>query len=355
MVARKRAQELGLAAVARMAGVSTATVSNTLNRPEVVSEATRARVLSAIEELEFVPNRSASTLRTGTNHLIGLLVPEIVNPFYAAIAKAVADAARVRGYVTGLCVSDDDADIELEHIRMLAEQRAAGAIVVPLAADMSRLLKLRLVGAHFVLVDRRLPEASGCSVAIDDVRGGFLAVEHLLRTTDGPIALINGPAWIPQCMEREAGARAALDAHGIAQGRLIVAEVPQMTIEEGARAARSLAETGLVGAFCTNDQLAVGAIRGFTESGLSVPGDVAVVGYGDLALATEALVPLTTVSQPKDVLGRTAVELLVDEIEADGGAGEHVHEARLLDPVMIVRASAPGNTVDAFDNVERVV
>jgi len=338
MVAKPRADELGLAAVARLAGVSTATVSNTLNRPQMVAPTTQARVHAAIEELQFVPNRSASTLRNGTGHLIGLIVPDIVNPFYSAIAKAAGDAARESGYVMALCVSDDDGDVELEHIRMLAEQRAAGAIVVPLAADVSRLARLRLVGAHPVLVDREWPVDDGCSVAIDDERGGYLAVEHLVRTTDGPIAIINGPSDIPQCVEREKGARAALDALGIPQSRLLSVEVPEMTIEQGSAAAEALEPGAVVGVFCTNDQLAVGTIRGLALAGMSVPGDVAVVGYGDLALATESLTPLTTIRQPKDVLGRAAVELLLNEIEA---AGDHRHEARLLEPSLVLRSSAP--------------
>lgn len=336
MMARKLANELGVAAVAERAGVSTATVSNTLNRPEMVSPATRARVLAAIDELQFVPNRSASALRSGTGRLIGLIVPDIVNPFYSAIAKAVAHSARIRGYVTGLCVSDDDAEIEMGHIRMLAEQRAAGAIVVPLAADTSRLARLRLVGAHPVLVDRRWPVADGCSVAIDDERGGYLAVEHLLRTTRGKIAVINGPRHIPQCVEREAGARTALAAHDVDGSRLDVIEVSEMTIDAGRRAAEQLADRPPDGLFCTNDQLALGAIRGLTRAGLSVPDDVAVAGYGDLALATESLLPLTTVRQPKDLLGRSAVELLLAEIEA---AGSHVHETHLLEPSLVVRCS----------------
>ncbi|MGO1769228.1 MAG: LacI family DNA-binding transcriptional regulator [Microbacterium sp.] len=337
-MAAKRAEELGVAAVARRAGVSTATVSNTLNRPHLVSAATQDRVRAAIDELQFVPNRSASALRNGTGRLIGLVVPDIVNPFYAAIAKAVAHSARERGYVTGLCVSDDDAETELEHFRMLAEQRAAGAIVVPLAADTSRLSRLRLVGAHPVLVDRRWPVSDGCSVAIDDERGGFLAVEHLLRTRGGDVAVVNGPRDIPQCLERERGAHQAADAAGRADSTVDVIEVPEMTIDGGMRAAESLVQHPPSGVFCTNDQLALGVIRGLASAGIRVPEDVAVVGYGDLALATESLVPLTSVQQPKELLGRSAVELLVAEIDA---AGTHAHEARLLEPSLVVRASAP--------------
>lgn len=337
MIAKPLASRIGVAAVAERAGVSTATVSNTLNRPDMVSPATQARVFAAMAELDFVPNRSASALRRGRGALIGLVVPDIVNPFYAAIAKAVAEHARKRGYVMALCVSDDQGDTELEHFRMLAEQRAAGAIVVPLQADTRRLDRLRLVGAHPVLIDRRWPVDDGCSVMIDDVHGGRLATEHLLRERPQRIGLINGPHDIPQCADREMGARSAIRDAGLPDDALVVVEAPEMTIDEGFSAAAELCERGIDRVFGTNDQLAIGALRGFAHLGLSAPDDVSVVGYGDLALATESLVPLTSVRQPKEMMGRVAVELLLAEIEAADG---HEHRARLLQPELVIRESA---------------
>lgn len=211
--------------------------------------------------------------------------------------------------------------------------------MVPLEADESRLERLRLVGAHFVLVDRGWPEDHGCSVAVDDIRGGMMAMEHLKATTGGSVALINGPRHIPQCADREDGARAALEAAGLDPQRLIVETVEQMTIEAGAAAASRLAASSPQGVFCTNDQLAVGAIRGFGMAGLTVPADVAVVGYGDLALATESLTPLTSVRQPKDALGRLATELLLGEIE--NNSAPHHHQAHRLEPSLVIRDSAP--------------
>ncbi|MGO2112046.1 MAG: substrate-binding domain-containing protein [Pseudoclavibacter sp.] len=303
----------------------------------MVSATTQARVFAAMEELDFVPNGSASALRRGRGALIGLVVPDIVNPFYAAIAKAVATHSRERGYVMALCVSDDDGDTELDHFRMLAEQRAAGAIVVPLHADTRRLDRLRLVGAHPVLIDRKWPVDDGCSVMIDDVEGGKLAVEHLLKGGAQRVGLVNGPHEIPQCADREAGARSAIRDAGLADDALTVIEVAEMTIGEGIGAATELRRQGVEHVFGTNDQLAIGVMRGFAELGLTMPGDVAVVGYGDLALATQSLVPLTSVRQPKELMGRTAVELLVAEIEGTAG---HEHQASLLQPELVVRESA---------------
>ncbi|MDD9153410.1 LacI family DNA-binding transcriptional regulator [Plantibacter flavus] len=337
--------DIGFAAVARLAGVSNATVSNTLNRPEIVAPATRERVLAAIEELDFVPNRAAATLRQGTNRLIGLVIPDIANPFYSAIARGVTEAAAEYGYTVALCVSHDDPDLELRHFEMLAEHRAAGALVAPLTADASRLAQLRRVGSRLVLMDRTAPEGTGCSVAIDDVHGGELAVAHLLASPapapDGSIVLVNGDLAIPQCADRREGARNAFIAAGLDPDDLREVTVDEMTVDSGRIAGRRIAaETPRpTGVFCTNDQLALGVIRGLNDGGLAVPDEVSVVGYGDLALAADGRVPLTTVEQPKDELGRMAVEILLAELGTDRAAHEHV--TRTLEPHLVVRESAP--------------
>lgn len=346
--------DIGFAAVARLAGVSNATVSNTLNRPEIVAPATRERVLAAIEELDFVPNRAAATLRQGTNRLIGLVIPDIANPFYSAIARGVTEAAAEHGYTVALCVSHDDPDLELRHFEMLAEHRAAGALVAPLTADASRLAQLRRVGSRLVLMDRTAPEGTGCSVAIDDVHGGELAVAHLLADparvsagrdapalADGSIVLVNGDLAIPQCADRREGARNAFVAAGLDPDDLREVTVDEMTVDSGRIAGRRIAaETPRpTGVFCTNDQLALGVIRGLNDGGLAVPDEVSVVGYGDLALAADGRVPLTTVEQPKDELGRMAVEILLAELGANRAAHEHV--TRTLEPHLVVRESAP--------------
>ena len=330
---------LGVAAVARRAGVSTATVSNVINRPEVVSAATRAKVAAAIKELDFVPNRAAATLRQGSNRLVGLVVPEILNPFYAAITGAVADAADRAGYAVALCVSHDDPARELRHFDTLAEQRAAGALVVPLSADPSRLSQLRMVGARLVLVDRVSAEHEGCSVAIDDVEGGRIAVEHLLAAGPRRIALVNGPLSIPQCTNRRTGARTAMAAAGLDPDSIVEFEVQDMTVDEGRQIGIRLARTrGPRAVFCINDQLAVGVMRGLAEEGIPTPGRASVVGYGDLDLATEGALPLTTVAQPKRELGELALGRLLAEL-SEGAA--HHHTATMLHPQLVVRDSAP--------------
>lgn len=328
---------LGLAAVAKHAGVSTATVSNALNRPEIVSDATRERVERAIEELDFVPNRAAATLRQGYNRLLGLVIPDIANPFYAAIVDAVVDAADRHRYAVALCASHDDPERERRHLAVLAEQRAAGALVVPITADSSRLTQLRLVGSHLIVVDRVVDTAEGCSVSVDDIHGGHLAVNHLLGCAGEGLTVVNGISTIPQCASRRSGAHAALVDAGIDPSTMVEYEVTQMTVEQGFEIGLRVAAEGAPRRiFCTNDQLATGLMRGLAASGLRIPEDASVVGYGDLSLESPERMSLTTVSQPKRALGEVSVALLLEEL-TQGVA--HRHLARVLQPELVVRTS----------------
>ena len=332
-----RSRDVGLAAVARLAGVSTATVSNSLNRPHMVSSNTHAKVMSAIDELDFVPNRAAATLRQGYNNLLGLVIPDVVNPFYAAIVDAVVEAADRNRYVVALGVSHDDPARELRHFDLLAEQRAAGALVVPITADSSRLSQLRTAGVHLILVDRKADESESCSVAVDDVLGGKLAVEHLLKIAGGRITLVNGAVSIRQCADRRAGARLALQAHGVDPRTLVEFEVNEMTIDAGFTIGRTIASTDAPRRiFCTNDQLAIGVMRGLAAEGVETPSAASVVGYGDLTLPTGGGPTLTTVGQPKHEMGETAVAMLMAELQEREA---HRHSAITFGPHLVIRDS----------------
>lgn len=328
-------KSLGLAAVAELAGVSTGTVSNVLNNPSKVRETTRRRVLDAIEAAQFVPNRAAAALRQGNSRMLGLLLPSIIDPFYAEIADGAAEAADRLGYGIVLCVSDDDPVRELRQIEMLARQRVSGALVVPIYANVDRLAIMRLVGSRVLVVDHTGPSEESCSIAVDDRAGGKLAVEHLLNTCGPRIAIVNGDMSIAQCVYRREGALLALSAQG---GELAEYEGSDMTIAAGREIGLSIANGLPDGIFCINDQLALGVILGLTERGVSVPGDVSVVGYGDLTFANETLVTLTSVKEPRFNMAALAIETLVDEIENTNG---HDHRAVILQPALVVRESAP--------------
>src|SRR5256885_16841698 len=157
--------------VARRAGVSLGTVSNVLNRPEIVAEETRERVKLAIEEIGFVRNGSARQLRAGTSQHIGLVVLDVANPFFTEVARGVEDLANQAGYVVILCNSDDSEEKESNYLRVLEEQRTQGVLITPVQSDASYLQRFRQRGIAVVLLDRPSRIKDLCSVSVDDVRG----------------------------------------------------------------------------------------------------------------------------------------------------------------------------------------
>lgn len=184
---------MGIREVAQCAGVSPGTVSNVLNRPERVATATRTRVERAIAELGFVRNGSASTLRAGQNRAVGLAVLDVRNPFFTEVARGVEDVVGELGHAVILCSSGDSPDKQDANLRVLAEQRVRGVLITPVGEDDRPLRLLRDRGVSVVLLDRAGPSAGLCSVAVDDVTGGELAVRHLLSRTPGSIGYVTGP------------------------------------------------------------------------------------------------------------------------------------------------------------------
>jgi LacI family transcriptional regulator len=223
---------------------------------------------------------------------------------------------------------------------MLLEQSVLGLLVTTADRDLDRLEAVRRRGRPVVLLDRTSPDGRMCSAAVDDVRGGELAVAHLLSRGHRRIGFVNGPLAIPQCADRREGARAAVRAEGLPLDDVLV-EVTNPTLNaDGGEAAlqRLLADPHPPTAiFCVNDITALGVLRGLRGRGLSVPEDIALVGYDDVEFAGLLATPLTSVRQPKYQLGRAAADLLL--AEAAGGP-EHRHELRLFQPELVVRASS---------------
>jgi LacI family transcriptional regulator len=327
----------GIKAVAARAGVSVGTVSNVLNRPDQVADTTRAKVEKAMGELGFVRNRSASALKAGRSHSLGLVVLDIGNPFFTEIARGVEHAAAEQGYAVLLCNADESVARQDTHLTFLEEQRVGGVLITPADADGRHIELLRSRGTAVVLVDE--PGNDGCcSVAVDDVRGGELAGEHLLGLGRRRIVYVTGPDTIRQCADRGAGLRRAVATAGVDPGAAIRrVEIPALNGDEGHKATdRVLADGWPDAVFCANDVVALGVLRGLLEAGRSVPDDVALVGYDDIEFAATAAVPLTSVQQPAQQIGRTAATLLLEEISNPDG---HAHQQVLFRPELIARRS----------------
>jgi len=326
--------------VAKRARVSLGTVSNVLNRPEIVAEETRLRVLQAIEEIGFVRNGSARQLRAGRSQHIGLVVLDVTNPFFTEIARGVEDLANQAGYVVILCNSEDSVEKESHYLHMLEEQRTQGVLITPVQSDASYLQRFRQRGIAVVLLDRPSRISDLCSVAVDDVRGGELAVTHLLEQGHRCIAFVHGPLSIKQCADRRRGVLRALKTAGLDPERaLLDITTPTQNAREGEESMEKLLSARIkpTAAFCANDLLALGLMRKLIKHGLSVPGDMALVGYDDVEFASVLITPLTSIRQPKYELGRMAAEMLLDEANHPA---THQHKHIVYQPELIIRESS---------------
>lgn len=324
--------------VARRAGVSRGTVSNVLNRPELVLEATRARVRQAMRELDFVPSQPARMLGGLRNRSIGLVIHDVGNPFFAEIVRGVEDAATPENYVITLTSTRADDERQRTSLRLLLAQQVSGILLTPTESGGADLKELRTRGVASVLLDYE-GDADECSVAVDDIRGGLMATQHLLDLGHRQLAFVGGPGRVRQHSDRLAGMRSALAASG-PRGRpaVKVVKIPADTIACGEEAAARLlagSTTLPTGVFCGNDLLAIGLLRGLAAHGAKVPDDVAVVGYDDIELASLLSTPITSVRQPMYDMGRTAADLLLGEIHDRA----HSHQNVRFVPKLVIRDS----------------
>lgn len=323
--------------VALRAGVSLGTVSNVLNRPELVSERTRQRVQAAIAELGFVRNESARQLRGGGSRTLAYVVLDTSNPFFTDVAEGVQEAADGAGLALFLCNSAEDSNRQASFLDLLEQQRVEGVLITPVDVSDPRISALAGRGTPVVIVDRGAGP-DGCSVAVDDVLGGDLAVTHLLETGHRRIAFVGGPRAIGQVTDRIAGAEKAVARSPGSD--LVIVETAALNVAEGRRAGERIAGMPAArrptAAFCANDLLALGLLQQMVRLGLRVPDDLAIVGYDDIEFAEAAAVPLTSVSQPRQLLGRTAAELLLEEAR---NPESHEHQQVVFAPELVVRAS----------------
>ncbi|MEV5569605.1 LacI family DNA-binding transcriptional regulator [Spirillospora sp. NPDC052269] len=335
--------------VARRAGVSVGTVSNVLNRPDLVAEATRDRVRAAIKELGFVRNESARRLRQGpAAHpeppaeappsrapAYGVLVEDLTNPYASDVARGAERALNKAGRDVLWLSSDHDPAKERRGLDLLAAQRTEGVLVIPVGLDDAGVERLRAAGMSVVLLDHARPGV--CSARVDHVAGGAVAADRLLALGRRRIAFVSGrPEPVPVVDRRKGAARTIA---GAGAGTLPLFTMDALTPTEGQAAARLLLGLPEVpdAVFCANDLLAIGLINELIRLGVRVPDDIAVIGYDDIELAASAAVPLTTVRQPRRELGRAAAELALAET-AEGAA--HTHRQLVLTPELILRDSA---------------
>ncbi len=329
---------IGIRDVARVANVSVGTVSNVLNHPEQVSPKTLASVQRVMQSLGFVRNDLARQLRMGRGNAIGLVVVNIANPFFADLAHELEAAAEEAGHTIVLGSSDQSEAREQRYIDLFDEQRVRGLLIVPQHGFTPKLRQLHGRGTPVVLFDSNIDSDEVCSVGLDGSAGGYLAVRHLIETGRRRLVVAGGP--LSQIGDRISGAaRAANETPTVT---LSIIETDDLTVDEGRKVAEHIIglpeEARPDAIFAANDLLAIGIVQAFIlDRRISIPRDIAIVGYDDIDFAASTVVPLSTIRQPRESLARAALDLLEEEI---AGQDEHRHGRYLLQPKLVVRESS---------------
>lgn len=321
--------------IAKEAEVSIATVSKVVNNTGRISDKTRKKVLEIIEKHNYTPNSLATALTGKFSYTLGLIIPNLANPFFGEIAKSVEDRARELGFSVMICSTDYDADREASYFTLLQKKRVDGVIILSGFEDQHTITR-NLVKPNMpvALIARDIPTISINSVSIDDFVGGYEAAKHLIGLGHRRMGLI--VENIRCAKERVRGFNQALEEHDLQLDESLVL-LGEATVPNGKKLALQLlsGDEPPTAIFATNDLLAIGTIQAVNEHGLKVPQDVSVIGFDNTMLATITDPPLTTIAQPMEQMGRQIVDLLVQELK-----GDVTHKQRIvLLPELVVRKS----------------
>ena len=324
--------------VAARAGVSFTTVSHVLNGTRRVSDSARERVERAIAEMGYAPSAVARALKRSETCILGVLVPNITNPFFAELTRGIEDCCRRTDYSVFLCNSDDDPERQSRYLQTLLERRVDGLLLAAAAGEASALAQ-RLASARVptVVVDRHIPGLAADLVRVDHEGGARLAVEHLLALGHRNIACLAGPSEFAVSRARAAGWREAMaqariepDPGWLLEGDFSAAAGHELT--------RQLLARGDVSAiFASNDLLAIGALRAAAEQGIAVPSALSVIGFDGIDLGAYAYPALTTVGHPIRAMGEVAAQVLIERIAAGPTSGREV-----VLPAQLLRRESTG-------------
>jgi LacI family transcriptional regulator len=325
-------------AVAKLAGVSPMTVSRVINNAESVAEETRQKVLRAIAQLDYVPNRLARGLTSSRSSTLGLVVPDVVNPFFTLVLRGAEAAARRAGYRLLVCDSENDPRREREYLEDLVSYRVDGLLVAP-ASQRSKagLLPLLRRGFPFVLIDRSISNMDCDAVQSDNVAGARRLTEHLIAIGHRRIAHLVDSDDNSTGRERLQGYREALHAAGIECSDALLFHTSVDRIG-GYRAVQSMlaSQPWPTAIFAVNNMTAVGAMEALRERGLGVPGDIGLVCFDDVEHLAVLSPFLTVMDQPAETFGSLAAQMLVERVEGKGGdSGRRI----VLQSQLIVRES----------------
>jgi len=326
--------------IARDLGVSPITVSKVLRNHPDVGEETRERVLARVKEVDYRLNIAARSLVTGRTYLVGLVVPDLLHPFFAEIAKSLSDALRMSGYYLIVSCSNEDPDLEEQEINRLIERRLDTLIVASCRSTVDLFFRIEKQKTPYILIDRSLPGLSANYVGADDEAVGMLATMHLSVVGCKRIAHIRGPETSPGIRRLE-GYKKALQQRGMKIVDNYIISERKGDVETRQRGAEGMAQLLRLsprpdGVFCFNDPLAMGAMNYALDQGLRIPEDIAVIGCGNLHYDDSLRVPLSSIDQQSRRMGEEAARLALGILNSKQPPKP---ESVILQPQLIVRRS----------------
>jgi LacI family transcriptional regulator len=336
--------------IAKELGVSVVTISKVLRDHPDISDETRERVLNYVKKVDYQPNILARGLVTGRSYLVGLIVPDLLHPFFAEIAKSLSRVIGAKGYSLIIASSEEDPELEAREIRQLQARHLDALVIASCALNNISIDKLALHNDPYVLIDRNFSKVKSNFVGTDDEAAGRIATEHLIQMGCRRIAHISGRSNSTG-HGRLKGYKAALQSNGLRFLEEYVVSRPHVdadSIDQGRQAMEILLTRKIRpdGVFCYNDPLAIGAMEKIFEEGLSVPGDVAVIGCGNLHYDSSLRIPLSSVDQHSHVIGRRAGEVVLEIIESKTPVPT---QKIVLEPALVARLSTARSSADHSD------
>lgn len=325
--------------VAQAAGVSRQTVSRAMNDKGEISPETKERVMRAIDELGYRPNRLAQGMVTNRTRTIGLVMPDITNLFFPEVARGLQDSARDYGYNVILCNTDDDGREEINALRSLAAQGVDGIALISSSADAEELRHFAEAYSPIVILNRFFEHPHVSLIIVDNERGGYLATEHLILKGHEAVGMLAADAYRHSRIRRVQGYERALKAYGRAfDDRLIVGASP--TLVGGYAGLQELVKQSndVTAVFAYNDLMAIGAIRACRDLGLLVPQDMAIIGFDDIALAAMYSPSLSSIRVDKYDIGLRATERLLAMLDEPAARNDPIY----VGVDLVVRESTAG-------------
>lgn len=318
--------------VAKKAGYSIATVSKVINNTGSMRLSTRRKILKVMEELNYSPNIMASALTGKSTETLGLIVPDISNPFFSEIARTIEDQAHERGLSVIMCSTDEKKEKERKYLELLKRKHVDGFIIASSFHDKQILHDLKKTGVPIIMLTQHDPALGVTSVSVDDFAGGYEAASHLLSLEHKNIAVIAENR--PSSRMRIYGYQEALESYGLTFDRenIIYTVASIANGKEIIEKISAMAKTPTA-IFAFNDLLAIGLMQGARERGIAIPEELSIIGFDDTVLAAAASPMLTTIAQPIDEMGKKVVDILFEYIDSGNQSNERI----LFKPKLMVR------------------